>query len=621
MLIEEYRIESLLGWGGMGEVYLAKDLNLDRRVALKIIRGDVSGGRFARRFLDEAREAAKLEHRNVVRIYKAGNWQGRLYIVMQFVDGQNLSELMKSPARPGGWGLMARLISKAGQGLCAVHAKRLCHRDVKPSNIMISSEREVLLMDFGLVRSEDSSEITETGDILGTPPFMSPEQCRGEKVDFHTDIYSLGATLYAALAGVAPFQESQGSTLALIRRKADNGTPTPLRLLKPNLPIELCSLVEHAMAPLVNDRLHSARALVVTLESILAAHRIESLSPWDSLDFSFVRAPRRLRPGPAAATPAPPVATGAQTPNLLLPIVGAVLAAVVLIVLAGFAIVMAGRGTAGGTAAASSASAPSAPPAPNAEASTQPNPRTPTPPSPAGDRRGMVFVPAGEVQLGAAPEKLREFLAKHIRNPEVVDRLLTLAAQEQVESRRVDAFWIDDFEVTNNQYAEFVSATSRRAPPHWSSGAPPAGKGDHPVVHVLYADAAAYAAWAGKKLPTREQWLRAYRGDKDWLLPWGDDYTPLRANVDDNPQTPADTTPVADTSSDVSEMGVHNLVGNACEFIRDPFVLEGQAFRPAKGGAFNATGFVYGIAPMQFLYGEDVHEKGLGFRCVAEQGD
>jgi formylglycine-generating enzyme required for sulfatase activity len=237
----------------------------------------------------------------------------------------------------------------------------------------------------------------------------------------------------------------------------------------------------------------------------------------------------------------------------------------------------------------------------------------PPPPPPS---KGMVYVEAGYARLGDDESKLRKFLSGY-RTDSELDKALVLLRQEPQRRVKVPAFWIDAYEVTNAEYARSLEATGRSPPGYWKAGKPPPGKGDHPVVDVTYEDAEAYAQWAGKKLPTREQWMRAYRGDNDWLFPWGDEYNAGRANVGDNPKYDT-TSPVRDTPEDITPFKVHNMMGNASEFIRGTFSYRGEMWRVGKGAEFKLPGFRYGIGSAQFLYGLDTTDRGVGFRCVRE---
>ena len=204
--------------------------------------------------------------------------------------------------------------------------------------------------------------------------------------------------------------------------------------------------------------------------------------------------------------------------------------------------------------------------------------------------------------------------------PELIDQFVEKCQKEAVEVVKVDAFWIDKYEVTNAQYAAFVRATGHFVPPSWSDGRPPPGKEDHPVTHVRYADAADYAAWAGKQLPTIAQWTRAFRGDDDRMYPWGDQWSADRANVVENKLFPSGTSPVQASPLDVSPFGVFNLAGNVSEILRERTVQNGVTTAITKGANSEATGAIYATAPFRvFLIGEACLDRLTGFRCVIEE--
>ncbi len=206
--IRGYEVLGLLGEGGMGRVYLARDLMLERRVAIKTISPRLAGtGSAARRFLREARAMAGVEHPNVVRIYGFGEIEGRAYFVMEFVDGESLSARMARVTRltPPAAFAVARDVAQA---LAAAWKRGIVHRDVKPGNILLDVEDRAKVTDFGLARPtsrDDDADVTGAGAIVGTPHYMSPEQARGEEVDFRSDVYSLGIVLYEMLGGRKPF--------------------------------------------------------------------------------------------------------------------------------------------------------------------------------------------------------------------------------------------------------------------------------------------------------------------------------------------------------------------------------------------------------------------------------
>jgi eukaryotic-like serine/threonine-protein kinase len=206
--IRGYEVLGLLGEGGMGRVYLARDLLLERRVAIKTISPRLAGeGSAARRFLREARAMAGVEHPSVVRIYGFGDIEGRAYFVMEYVDGESLSARIARVTRlaPAAAFAVARDVAQA---LAAAWKRGIVHRDVKPGNILLDVDDRAKVTDFGLARPTthgEDADVTGAGTVVGTPHYMSPEQARGEEVDFRSDVYSLGIVLYEMLGGQKPF--------------------------------------------------------------------------------------------------------------------------------------------------------------------------------------------------------------------------------------------------------------------------------------------------------------------------------------------------------------------------------------------------------------------------------
>jgi ABC-type branched-subunit amino acid transport system substrate-binding protein/DNA-binding beta-propeller fold protein YncE/predicted Ser/Thr protein kinase len=201
----DYRIEAVVDRGGMGVVYRATDLRLDRPVALKLVAPELAGDeRFRSRFLKEPRLAAALDHPNVVPIYEAGEHDGRLFLAMRYVPGKNLKTLLEregmlDPERA------LRILAQIADALDAAHRRGLVHRDVKPANVLLDEEGHAYLTDFGITK-QVGSDSTQTGEIVGTLDYLAPEQIRSEPVDGRTDVYALGCVLYECLAGTPPFR-------------------------------------------------------------------------------------------------------------------------------------------------------------------------------------------------------------------------------------------------------------------------------------------------------------------------------------------------------------------------------------------------------------------------------
>src|SRR3954470_14287556 len=200
-----WRLERVVGRGGMGVVYAATDLSLHRPVAIKVIASErADDADFRERFEREARLAASFDHPNVIPVYSAGEEDGHLYIAMRFVEGTDLERLLRRDG-PIPFQRAAEIVRQIAEALDAAHAAGLVHRDVKPANVMLAGGH-VYLGDFGVTRAMDASDaLTDTGPALGTVDFMSPEQLRGRRTDARSDVYALGCLLYTLLVGTPPF--------------------------------------------------------------------------------------------------------------------------------------------------------------------------------------------------------------------------------------------------------------------------------------------------------------------------------------------------------------------------------------------------------------------------------
>ncbi len=275
--IAAYRIESVIGRGGMAVVYRAEDTRLGRRVALKVLAPVLAdSAQFQQRFIRESRLAASLDHPNIVPIYEAGEADGHLFIAMRYVAGSDLKGLLSrdGPLEPV---RMVRLFEQVGDALDAAHVMGLVHRDVKPGNILVTTLAEqaghahpdhVYLTDFGLTKRTTSlsGSLTGTGHFLGTVDYVSPEQIQGAPVGPETDIYALGCVLYETLTGQLPFHRDDDAAM-LWAHLAE--MPAPVTLARPDLPTAVNDVVERAMAKSPQDRYDSCHDLVRDLEQAL----------------------------------------------------------------------------------------------------------------------------------------------------------------------------------------------------------------------------------------------------------------------------------------------------------------------------------------------------------------
>ena len=276
--IGPYRVTDQIGKGGMGVVYRAHDMALDRTVAIKILPGHLSGDEeFVKRFVREARSAARLDHPNIVQVFQAGRMvsegagggPGPCFIAMQYFDGQPLSELISDAGRiePARALNVARQVAEA---LAAAHAAGIIHRDIKSSNILVASDDRVKVADFGLATciAGEGRRITQTGAYLGTPEYSSPEQCEGAELDGRSDIYSLGVVLYEMLTGRVPFEAP--TPLKLFDRIVHEA-PEPLSRVQAGLPRELCALVGRMLAKRREDRPATAEELLSAMRRVRVA--------------------------------------------------------------------------------------------------------------------------------------------------------------------------------------------------------------------------------------------------------------------------------------------------------------------------------------------------------------
>jgi len=273
--IGKYLIRRLIGRGGMGAVYEAMDVPLQRKVALKILPREFSQNEEAlKRFIREAQLAARLNHPNVVTVFDVGRKGTIYFIAMELVLGTSGQELLEAGKKID-WREAARAITDVCRALAAAHEAGLLHRDIKPGNILWSQTGEVKLSDFGLAKPTQTTQelsITRRDAFIGTPLFMSPEQCRNDGVDLRSDIYSLGATFYTFLTGQAPY--NQGSAIQILF--AHCSAPIPdVRDTIPDVP-QLCTYIVHkAMAKNPADRYQSAREMRHDLEALLGGLAIE----------------------------------------------------------------------------------------------------------------------------------------------------------------------------------------------------------------------------------------------------------------------------------------------------------------------------------------------------------
>jgi eukaryotic-like serine/threonine-protein kinase len=265
--LDDFRVEKVLGWGGMGEVYLATQVSLNRSVAIKVLKSDfASNPTYLGRLKTEATAVAKLNHANIVHVYTLGCVDDVNFIAMEYVQGTNLKEyILKKGALD--LSLAYSIMRQTGQAIAAAGEVGLIHRDVKPENILLTKKGKVKVADFGLCRDQEGAglHLTQSGVTMGTPLYMSPEQAQGHEVDHRSDLYSLGVTFYHMLTGMPPFQAETALALAL---KQVREAPRSMRVYRPELPPDLDKLVLKLMAKSPADRYQSAGEMLSDLTKL-----------------------------------------------------------------------------------------------------------------------------------------------------------------------------------------------------------------------------------------------------------------------------------------------------------------------------------------------------------------
>lgn len=549
-----YRIDSLIGIGGMGSVYRATRVLIGDDVAIKILHTErVADPQAAERFRREAQAAARLKHPNAVSIYDFGiSSDGLQYLVMELVEGDSLRQLIKQHGvvEPA---IAAEITAQTCAALDEAHRQQIVHRDVKPDNIIVNPSPHglrVKVLDFGIAKLRDdaASHLTQTGSVMGTPHYMSPEQCLGEELDARADIYSMGIVLYEMLCGRVPFN-SPVSTAVVVQHV--NQPPPPLRSFNTGISPQLEATVFHALQKQREARPPSAgafaRALLAAVQTTGAlpasapgfssfSQPISALASQPSQDsFHPVHTPSAVTDMPptvhlsaaqasgatlSVRSTAPTGAVGATRGNskLFLALGGAALG-LLLIATVGALLIwqLNSRKTSDAPAGATGS--------------------RPVPPT------GMTYVPGGEFVMGS-----------NTGDP----------LERPSHTVTVKPFFIDVYEVTRQDYAKFVRETGHPAPPGWTNGNYPAGTDRWPATGVSWADANAYARWAGKRLPTEEEWEFAARGADGRRYPWGNDWKASAANAAATAYTRVDE--VGARTEGVSPFGAYDMVGNAWEW-------------------------------------------------------
>jgi serine/threonine-protein kinase len=512
-LNNRFTILSPLGEGGMGEVYLAIDQKTGEQVAVKILARSLSANPDSlERFRREAETLRQLDHPNIVKFVDAFNYGGQYVIVMEYVSGGSLHDLIKKGPLP--IDRAQRLALELCDALIRSHHLNIIHRDLKPENVLLDADGRPKLADFGVARLEEGTRMTRTGTQVGTPYYMAPEAWGGKPLDAQADIWSLGIMLFEMLAGQVPFT---GDTPLAVMSQVSTAPLPNLRKLRSDTPMGLINVIKRMLSRDKKRRYATMREVAVDLEREKQKTTTKPKSTADK--------PKRGRP----------VFTG--NPKTAAIVVGGV---VVLAITAGFPYIselLAGGQDGNITPAALSTSisisseiAPSSTESSNLDATLTP---TPIPETITQQGAEMVLIPGETFIMGGdivgAPDEFPE-------------HVVTL-----------DAFYMDIFEVTNTLYKACVDASGCSLPDNTSKYDDPYYS-NHPVVFVDWFQADAYCKWREARLPTEAEWHFSARGTT-YLTPSND--------------VSSDTTTVGSYGNDESLFGLYDVNGNVWEWVND----------------------------------------------------
>jgi len=621
----KYEILRLLGVGGMGRVYQARHCELDTLVAIKIMTANLASDREAiERFKREAKAMARVQHPNAVRVLDSGVEQGDCYLIMEFLEGETLRERMtrlRNQGTPPSLETIVRYAEQVFAVLEFMHRQNITHRDLKPDNIFLArtpdGEEIVKVLDFGIAKIQTATVVgmTTEGTMMGTPRYMSPEQCRGAAIDGRADIYSMGVVLYEMLAGCPPFD---GDTPIAVALKHVHEPPPPLRQLNPNIPEAVAAVIHRALEKSPSQRFRTAQEFS---QALLKAAGLSPARP----GLQAPALPINATVSEDAPTLKRPAASGDTRPygnNLPLDEGAAkrpkkvfVAAAVAVGALVLGSVMMSDELSRLRNFILGQDATPVVTPPPPASSAT---PKA---------LENFILIPAGTFTMGrdAGPDDFTP--DKRVPADEAPAHQVT-----------VSSFYLAKYETTNAEYKRFIEATGHPAPPSWKQGNYPPGQDDFPVTEVSWQDAVAYCEWLTKtngeglifRLPTEAEWEYAARGTDGRLFPWGSFWRDGTANTRQAKGTnevlllPVNVEP--NNTRDKSAFGVFGMGGNVCEWTASDFVpYPGSTYRPAgrdleckvyRGGHFASPLSDALASSRKWTLPTKTHEF-LGFRVAA----
>ena len=605
----------------MGTVYRATRLLIGDEVAIKVLHtGQFEDPHAAERFRREARAAARLKHPNAVSIYDFGvSGEGLQYLVMDLVEGKSLRDITKAQG-PLSISLIAEIVSQICSALDEAHRQHIVHRDIKPDNIILNSTPagpRVKVLDFGIAKLRDDSAtiLTQTGNVMGTPHYMSPEQCLGEELDSRADIYSLGIVVYEMLCGRVPFN-SPISTAVVVQHV--NQTPPSLRKFNPAISLAVEGVVLRALEKARDMRPATAGTFAQELMAVINRATEPTMAYLDgSLARTLTAEPPQIELDEETREKPPDAPPGLSLPETI------------YLGRPGVSDPAANR-TTNGTQSAITA---------NVKRTRSFSYRAAIPllavivvgfmayffwfqrPKTVETSPGT---PRETVALGGSIESVSE--PKHTGMAHIGGGQFQMGSDEGDTDARpthivtVRDFYLDIYEVTCRDYKKFIDAKNWPAPPTWKDRNYAPGTDLRPVTGVSWEDATAYAQWKGKRLPTEDEWEFAARGPKGLRYPWGNEWNSDCANAD-NARNGVTNVGSYKCSS---PFGVQDLIGNAWEWTSSswlPYAGGRLANAPhpsdkvIRGGSWESPRTFISSTSRSGYSGIGLH---AGFRCAMD---
>lgn len=532
--LEKYEIIRLIGRGGMGLVYQARHIELDKFVAIKVLNTRlVEDEEAIERFKREARTLAKLEHTNIVKVFDYGVKGTTCYLIMEHLQGESLRSRLKT-SKQASLKEVKQFVIQVCAALEFVHKEGVVHRDLKPDNVFFHKEagKEIVkLLDFGIAKlsvvSSAGESLTVTGSVFGTPQYMSPEQCEAKALDGRSDIYSLGLILYEMISGSKPYDGDSPLTFMYAHVHTN---PTDLSELMPSIPLHMSKAVMYALVKDRENRCQSAKEFLQVFSGELTLPTNEN-SQVDTINKSYLAAKEQNYSL---------VSKGVFASVLLVALVSSLWITKELL-------------------SESNQNKVFSTPTPFSTGEIKKAPTLPV-----GLQDKFVFIEGGQVTIGTS----------EIPCPGI-EGCQTSVDETPAHKVTLENYFLGKHEVTNQEYYEFVKEENYLTPSHWIKGTYPKGQETFPIVNISWEDAIKYCAWLSKqdgveyRLPTEEEWENAARGKESNFYPWGNtvDKTFSYAYVSDKKaKNPRSINDAPNNTTDISSYGIFAMMGNVREW-------------------------------------------------------